>query len=314
MKKVLLLIGCLFIGITSANALTLNEDGTYTNTKGVKIASEQYKNLSANFTDTTINLLDQNDVLHFSDSKNKENIETNYTITTDTIIEGEIVDSITIYATESQAKRVAKNDNFHILSDMKLHDISEIPMPMYEPEGGYNATYQTTSKKISLGYGEYAMGDDPSIIIDVEWFKIPMIKKYDIIAARWNNSMPTSNIIKFEGTQETVDKNGNSLTANYQLGSDNQKITNYGFGQIMNIFDNATNWLDLSFVLHFRKNVGSTVYGSYQHASNSNITLAQAKSYSIQVGGLGNVIYFSNATVRKYYDGMQGVSTTVNFG
>lgn len=214
MKKVLLLIGCLFIGITSANALTLNEDGTYTNTKGVKIASEQYKNLSANFTDTTINLLDQNDVLHFSDSKNKENIETNYTITTDTIIEGEIVDSITIYATESQAKRVAKNDNFHILSDMKLHDISEIPMPMYEPEGGYN----------------------------------------------------------------------------------------------------ATNWLDLSFVLHFRKNVGSTVYGSYQHASNSNITLAQAKSYSIQAGGLGNVIYFSNATVRKYYDGMQGVSTTVNFG
>lgn len=313
MKKILLLIGCLFLGITSANALTLNEDGTYTNAKDVTITSEQYKTLSKKFTNTTIDLLNQKSVLYFSDSKNQNNIKTEYAITTNTIVDGEIVDTITLYSTEKEAKKVAQNDNLHILSDMQLHDISNMAMPYYMPEGGYNATYETTSKKISLAYGEFYWGEDPSIIIDVEWYKIPMIKKYDIIATRWDKSISTTNIIAFEGTQETVDKNGNLLTANYKLGSDNQKITTTGFGQIMNIFDNATNWLDLSFVLHFKQNVGSTVYGTYQHASNSNITLSQANSYSIKSGGLGNVVYFSNTTVRNYYDGMKGVSATVNF-
>ncbi len=312
MKKVLLLIGCLFIGITSANALTLNEDGTYTNTKGVKIASEQYKNLSANFSKRTIDLLNQKQIDGLLNPNDKIQTTTDYTITTDKIVNGEIVDSITIFATESEAKKVAKNDNLHILSDMKLHDISEIPMPLYD---SYDVVYETSSKKLSFTFKEFVYGSDfsdviPTIIMNVEWFKVPMIKKYDILAVRWNKSMPTSNVVSFIGEQSCVDKNGKGLVANYQLGSGNQKITTNGFGQIMNIFDNASSGLELNFVLEFANSIGNTAYGTYQHARNSNITLAQAKSYSIQTGGLGNVVYFSNATVRNYYDAMQGVQVT----
>ena len=312
MKKGLLFIVCLLIGIGSSSALTLNEDGSYTNAKNVKISSEQYGILSNKFTDTTIDLLDAKKILYYSDAKSRT-IQTEYTITTDIISDGKIIDSITIPATETEAKKVTENDNIHVLSDMKLHDVSKMIVPYYMPEGGYDVEYSTSSKKISLGYGEYNEGWDPSIIIDVEWFKIPMIKKYDIIAARWDQSMPTSNIDEFEGYQKTYDKNGNVLEAKYDLGSDNQKITTNGFGQIMNIFDSASDSIEMSFVLHFKQNVGSTVYGSYQHARNSNITLSQAKSYSIKSGGLGNVIYFSNSTVRNYYDGMQGLSTVAHF-
>lgn len=42
--------------------------------------------------------------------------------------------------------------------------------------------------------------------------------------------MPTSNLLTFEGQQTCYDKDGNYLEANYKKGSDNQKITNYGFG------------------------------------------------------------------------------------
>lgn len=42
----------------------------------------------------------------------------------------------TIETTEEQAKEVAQNDNIHVLSDMKLHDVSNMPTPYYLPEGG----------------------------------------------------------------------------------------------------------------------------------------------------------------------------------
>lgn len=311
MKKVLLLIGCLFMGINSTKALTLDEQGIYTNEKNVKITSEQYDILSKRFTDKTIDIMSKKAVLVFSNPKSIIKTDTEYSITTETIKNGEVIDSVTIPTTEKKAKEVAANRNLHVLSDNQLHDISKIATPYWMPEGGPEVTYETSSKRLSFVYGQYVWDENPIALMDVEWFKIPMIKKYDILAVRWNNSMPTSNIIFYSGRQSCFDKNGNGLEANYDMSSENVKITNNGFGQIMNIFDKANSELYLEMELHFSKPVGDPMYATYQHASNSNITLSQAKSYTFKSGGLGNVIYFSNSTVRKYYDGMKGVQANL---
>ena len=97
------------------------------------------------------------------------------------------------------------------------------------------------------------------------------------------------------------------MSAEYDLSSDNIKLTDKGFGQIMNIFDKANSELTLELELNLVNPVGDPMYATYQHARNSNITLSQVKSYTFRSGGLGNVVYFSDSTVRNYYDGMQGV-------
>ena len=51
---------------------------------------------------------------------------------------------------------------------------------------------------------------------------------------------------------------------------------------------------------------GGTVYASYQHAK-STVTLSQSLDFTISGGGLGEVFYFSNSSIRSKYDGMGGV-------
>lgn len=311
MKKVLLILGCLFLSINSANALTLNKDGSYINNKGANITTKQYNELSKQFSDRLIDIMSQKAVLLFSDSNSLKNTTSEYSITTETIKDGEVINSITISATEKEAKEVAENKNIHVLSDKKLHDVSQIVTPYWMPEGGPEVTYQTSSKRLSFVYGQYVWDESPIALMDVEWFSIPKIKKYDILAVRWNKSMPTSNITYYWGAQYCTDKNGNGLEALYDMKSDNIKHTKYGFGQIMNIFDKANSELFLEMELNFAKPVGDPMYATYQHARNSNITLSQANSYTFKAGGLGNVVYFSNSTVRNYYDGMQGVQANL---
>lgn len=311
MKKGLLFIGCLFFTISSVNALELNKNGEYVNSREVKITSKQYENLTKRFSDRTIDSMSQNAVLLFSDENSVVKTGTEYAITTEMVKNGEVIDSITIPATEEEAMSVVTNDKLHVLSDNKLHDVSKMIIPCWMPEGGPEVSYTTSSKRLSFVYGQYVWDDNPIVLMDVEWFSIPMIKKYDILAVRWDNSMPTSNISSYSGVQTCYDKNGNKLSSEYNLSSDNIKITDKGFGQIMNIFDKANSELTLELELNLVNPVGDPMYATYQHARNSNITLSQAKSYTFKSGGLGNVVYFSNSTVRNYYDGMQGVQANL---
>ena len=82
----------------------------------------------------------------------------------------------------------------------------------------------------------------------------------------------------------------------------------------MNIVDNASSSLLNSLFIKFkiRENVTLTYYGTYQHAT-KNVTLAQSKSYNFAANGLGGVLYYSNATIRGYYDGMKGISAHVAY-
>lgn len=313
MKKILFLITCLMLEINSVNALTLNEDGSYMNSKGANISANQYEVLLSKFSASKIDKLSQKAITLFSNADVIIETETKYTITTDTIQDGEVIDTITIETTEEQAKEISKNRNLHVMYDKKIHDVSKMIVPYYEPEGGHDQFYQTSSKKLSISYALFEGEIYPLALMDVEWFTIPMIKKYDILAFRWETSMPTSNVIEYFGTQTCEDKNGNVLQANYNLNSENLKIVSNGIGQIMNLFNDAANNLELNLEVYFKKAPGKVMYGSYQHARNSNITLTQAKSYSIKSGGLGNVVDFSNSTVRNYYDGMKGLQVINNY-
>ena len=93
----------------------------------------------------------------------------------------------------------------------------------------------------------------------------------------------------------------------------NLKKTNYGWGQSMNLINNGT-LCELSMWIDMYGNAGETAYASYQHARNSNVTLAISKAYTFSSSGLGGVLYWSNSTYSNYYDGMDGVVDTLSSG
>lgn len=305
------------IPLESVNALTRNADGTFTNKKGIIITSEEYDNLSKVMKDDTIDLLSENGVMVFSNKETFHKGSIEYSITTDMIKNGVVVESKTIKATKEEAELVKNNKNIHILSDNKLHDTSK-ELEKYNKdtvnqirpysnitEDDDTWIYQTNSKRVKMGYGD--LNGTLSAYMEVEWFTIPMIKKYDILAMRWDTSINTSNITNYSGSQTTSDSNGNSLVAEYDEDSENFKVTSKGLGQIMNIFDDATDEIYMQIFFEPTTSCGNWMYGSYQHARHSSITLSAAKSYTFSASGLGGVVYFSNSTTRGYYDGMDGV-------
>ena len=91
----------------------------------------------------------------------------------------------------------------------------------------------------------------------------------------------------------------------YEGNDDNILYFPQAAGITMNMYDN-TNEHVMIMEIGFVNNPGN-VYITYQHARHSNITFAQSQSYTISPSGLGGVLYFSNSTVRSYYDGMQGI-------
>lgn len=136
----------------------------------------------------------------------------------------------------------------------------------------------------------------------VSWFVLPQIKKYDVLAARWNTSNSSD---YFYGTQVC---DSNTMFSDYYLTTTpNVKSENYGLGVTMNLHDSAQTQIDLSYGIEDSNSFGNVVYGTYQHARNSNITMNGSLSYTFSSSGLGGVLYYSNSTIRNYYDGMQGI-------
>lgn len=310
MKKILVIIICAIFSVSSVNALTLNEDGTYTNEKGAIITSDEYNTLSKMMNKKIIDLLSQKAVKGFTNPNNTKKPIEEFSITTDIMDKtGNILNSITIEATEEEAKSVANNKNLHVLSDGKLHDISKEPviMPLADWE------VKTASKRVRMSYyPESSSG--ATAYMDVLWYTVPNVKKFDIMAMRWTTSRATSNITDYAGFQSAFDKDGNFLQEDYYMNNDNLKITSTGIGQIADVFDNVASDLEMGIYFEVEKNCGEWMYATYQHARNSKITLAGAKSYTFSSSGLGGVLYFSNSTTRSYYDAMAGVKDDLSSG
>lgn len=310
MKKLLVFVLCAIFSVNSANALTLNEDGLYTNEKGVIITSNEYDTLSQMMSNKLIDILSQKTVKSFTNPNNIKKPIEEFSITTDIVDNaGNLLNSITIEATEEEAKSVANNNSLHVLSDGKLHDISKesVIMPLDDWQ------VQTTSKRVRMSYYPDS-GSGATAYMDVHWFTVPNVKKYDIMAMRWNTSLSTSNILDYGGYQSAFNSNDDLLYDTYALNDENLKITSKGIGQIVDVFDNVASDLDMGMYFELEKNGGEWMYATYQHARNSKITLAGAKSYTFSSSGLGGVLYFSNSTTRSYYDGMAGIKDDLSSG
>ena len=162
----------------------------------------------------------------------------------------------------------------------------------------YNFCHQTEYKRLLVSY--IKSNEDGKYYIHgrLIWDKDPVVKKYDIFAMRWSNSV---NLDYLHGSQEAKGK----AKVMYEGNDDNILYFPQAAGITMNMYDN-TNEHVMIMEIGFVNNPGN-VYITYQHARHSNITFAQSQSYTISPSGLGGVLYFSNSTVRSYYDGMQGI-------
>lgn len=297
MKKILLLIGCLILSVNSANALTLNDDNSYTNSTGANFSKNQYEILQKNFTNDNIDNLSQESIDVYSDPKLNDDSKTIYQITTYKLDGfGNVVDEYSMKATKEQAEMVAINDNIRVSSQRTLVNNSNITTYGYVD----NYTYETESKRVT---GYYSDDDHGTYVIQLwaTWLKTPKIKQFDIMAVRWNNSVNVSNII---GWQEC---DSNTKKTDYYISTPNTKYTDKGAGISMNIHDSAKNKIDLYLRVESNNYFGYDFYGTYQHARHSNAnTLAISQSYSFG-NGLGGVLVFNNNTYKSYYDDMQGI-------
>lgn len=290
MKKILFML-CLLMPFTIAKALTINENNVITE-KGVVITKEEYNKLLDNNSDFMIDHLDENIIRSIL---NSEPITEEYYIVTTYKLnkKGEIIESYETETTKEKANLVAENDNYYFNKNGKM---------MYNNGmlQSNDVHYSTDSKEFRLQY--YKVSDEYTIFMHVKWLKIPLIKQFDILAARWDVS--NSNISSIYGSQESDGKDPTF----YDLSSKNVKRSSNGLGLSMNIHDNAKNYLVCNLYINSKQSFGNKVYGTYQHAKHSNAnTLAISQSYTFSSDGLGGVLYFSNSKYRSYYDGMRGL-------
>lgn len=308
-KNRLLVIGCLatmIVGISSANALTVNSDGTYTTKSGTTLTSKQYEMLKDDkWPEADIEKVSKEIVEGIESGYYDFGTTTKHIITTtryDAL--GRVIDVKQLEVPKEEAEKVLNNDNYHILSDLKLHDIKKERVASTFGGGSGTWDYETTYKQLTIHYENinYVYNID----LNNEWKKTPQVKGYDVIAVRFTNNVDPSNYTVY-GRQDA--NNGN--TAIYNNDNSNYVKFKNGVGLTQNLYDASTNFHNY---LQVQSNyyLGSVVYGTYQHCRNINLSMAQSKSYTIGAGGLGDVILFKN-NIGQYYDDMLGVQQAVTY-
>lgn len=172
---------------------------------------------------------------------------------------------------------------------------------------GFVQCYETNSKLLKLDY--YRKSSNPNVYyVDVinTWYTVPSVQDYDVIAIRWTGNATITDV---SGVQ-TANQGTLNQKTNYDSNGTNIKKGTNGVGISMNMYNSSENHqMTLSVVLETSTNPG-TVYGTYQHARNTAVTLDISKSYTFSESGLGKVLLYNNSTYSGYYDGMLGVSGT----
>lgn len=246
---------------------------------------------ASNLSDTEKDLFNRDDITIV------ERTEKTILTTTVTDVYGNILD---VYHDEIEADddesieaaRVETEERYNLLSS-KLRS-------------GPMIYYNTDSKHIALDY--YKINGEAANIYHtytyVAWYTVPVVQSFDVIAIRWTN-----NATLLDATGKQRSKTGTTYrTTEYSYKGTNMKIASNGVGISMNLHNNGSDYT-LELLTTQSATSNGEVYATYQHARNSNLsTLAQSQSYTFSANGLGKVLYYSNATIRGYYDGMKGVS------
>lgn len=220
-----------------------------------------------------------------------------YVITTYKIDSNDnVIDQRSIEASKEEAEAVAKDNTLHILDNGKLSTVSPISIQGYEESWAY----ETESKRIQTRY--YTYGGKYYAEILATWIKLPKIRKFDVIALRWDSCVKS--IDYFYATQYGDSNTGKT---EYTSSSKNVVITSEGVGVSMDLHDSYKNNAVIYLKIGSAGNFGTYMYGTYQHAKNSNVTLAISKSYTFGISGLGGVLVFNKTSYSNYYDQMQGL-------
>lgn len=175
-------------------------------------------------------------------------------------------------------------------SEIEIKKVSDLPTISL-----YSISSKDTEKTLTIAK---SCNTVCNIIINVIWLKIPTIKSYDVIGARFKNT----NIVNSDNISTRI-KTSNST--NYTSSSNNKKF-NFGFGTSVKLPSTATS---ISIEQKFSVSKNGTVFASYQH-SKKNISLEISKLYSISSSGYGSVFSFYGNALNTF-DNMSGVSINV---
>lgn len=292
MKKILFMTFLITYSVLNVYALEVRSNNVMTNSVGAEITEKQYAILSEKYMDSQLDYMDQKFINIFTDSTINKKSYKIYTITTYILNNNDqVVDQKSMIATKEQAEATKTNENLYVSSFGLLSEKNT--------RGFVNDNYYSTeSKCVEIEYYYSPNDDDYTIRLRAEWFKMPLVRQFDVMAVRWDNPV---NIKGFYGYQAS-----DVGTTYYQLDGTNMKRTSTGLGESMNLYNDAEE-IQLEINIYSDNSFGSNIYGTYQHARHSNATLSISKSYTFGSSGLGGVLVFSNPTYRSYYDGMQGV-------
>lgn len=262
-----------FVGSVSA------EGAFYTNKAGVEMTELQYNKMISLFSERKVEYLTQEDFNDFKDV-NVHN--------SDVFYEKTIYENGKVISTESVSEEEYNN----------------------APTGEACTPYSDTDKYVETAYKRFSAtiysASGLHIITNLSWKKIPAYTSFDVYAMRFqfmNYSNPT-------GQQDYYVGNGYTRIR-YNTSSEGYKGLNTGFGYSMNLKDgsNITGYelaLNADLSIQNTSSALAHAYVTYQHAQ-ANLTRAQSMSYTMDVSGLGNVLYYSDAGIRNAYDNMAGL-------
>ena len=162
----------------------------------------------------------------------------------------------------------------------------------YTPEDVSRGSYFASSyKSVQLvKSGDY-------ITLIGSWFAVPNVHSFDVIAVRLSGCSLNGGFV----FKQTYISSGNLY---YVTNGTNQTFSN-GFGSSA-LLQYGT---DNEYTLTFKVSGSGTVYGTYQHATQT-VSLNDSLNYIIGANGYGNVLVFGNSIALKY-DQMNGVNISV---
>lgn len=280
-KRVLRCSSLLFvIAIVFMTSSVYAKNVYFTNSNNVEMTELQYLKMLDIFSERKVNVLTQEEFDRYKDAN---------------IISQDVKYQETIYK------------NGQIFSERELtkeeYDAVDENKPNVSLHNSDNDHFETTYKKLSgnlLDLGGF------SLLGTLSWKKMPACRSYDVFAFRLNHF----NYVGFGGSQVYF-KGSTGTTISYDTTSEGYKAQSNGAGVSMNLKDDSDiTGFELAITTDLY--INSTDYSqahayiSYQHAQND-LSREDSKSYTLDISGLGNVVYFSNTTIRNKYDGMSGL-------
>lgn len=282
MKKLIIGGSLSFIMLFLTTIVVSAKSAFYVNSNGVEMNETQYNKMLQIFPEKIVESMSFDEFNKYKDAN--------------------IIDSASIF------EKIVYENGKKVSSEIITDEQFEMENANNTKGTSDSDSHETSYKKLMASILE--SGNNFLFSATLDWKKIPARRSYDVFAFYLNNF----NYSAFSGTQHYYTTTGGN-NIYYDNSSPGYKGFSNGAGVSMNLKD-GTNITD--YILGLTSSMSKTttnaygrVYVSYQHCQ-SDITRAQSKSYTLNLSGLGNVVYYSDSWLMNTYDGMGGVSLRVD--